>query len=164
MKMSRQRAILLAMSLAGVSTAAGAAEPQWGWSDVNASGETGRTAMLDQNPEGDAAFCGLDQKYNVIGFNQNSNELTRKVKLRLDKVAAEIGDRHCVVQLVGYASHEGGLADNALFAIERAQNSLRYLEEHGVSFAKASATGAGATNRFGASSELNRRVVITVTP
>lgn len=120
------------------------------------------TAALDPEPE--AAHCDLDEKYNVIGFNSNSNELTPKLIERLDQVAADIGQRQCNVTVTGYSSKQGSIASNALFAIERAQNSLQYLQQKGVRFIKASATGVGATDEFGADFASNRRVVITVTP
>ena len=120
------------------------------------------TAALDPDPE--AAHCDLDEKYNVIGFNSNSNELTPKLVERLDQVAADIGERQCNVTVTGYSSKQGSIASNALFAIERAQNSLRYLQQKGVKFIKASATGVGATDEFGPDFASNRRVVITVTP
>jgi outer membrane protein OmpA-like peptidoglycan-associated protein len=124
------------------------------------------TAMLDPDPEAMTAgpACDLDEKYNVIGFNSNSNELTAKLIERLNQVAADIGDRQCNVTVTGYSSKQGSIAANALFAIERAQNSLRYLQEKGVKFVKASATGVGATDEFGPDFATNRRVVITVTP
>ena len=123
------------------------------------------TAMLDPDPEASASqVCDLDEKYNVIGFNSNSNELTAKLIERLDQVAGDIGQRQCNVTVTGYSSKQGSIASNALFAIERAQNSLRYLQEKGVKFIKASATGVGATDEFGPDFASNRRVVITVTP
>jgi len=161
MKMS-QRAILLAVCLVtsgGVTQAAD--KPWWG---TSGAAEPVRTALANQDPEADALPCGLDQKYNVIGFNRNSNELTKKLKLRLDQVAADIGGRRCTAQIVGYSSHEGDLASNALFAVERAQNALSYLKAHGVKFARVSATGAGATDKFGEDFALNRRVVIAIAP
>ena len=121
-----------------------------------------QTAALTPGPEG--AHCDLDEKYNVIGFNSNSNELTPRLIERLDQVAADIGDRQCNVTVTGYSSKQGTIASNALFAIERAQNSLRYLQQKGVRFIKASATGVGATDEFGPDFASNRRVVITVTP
>lgn len=165
MKMSQQRAILLVMCLASLSTAAGAAETHRGWTtNTDQPSETDKVASLNQNPEQAAGLCDLDQKYNVVGFSQNSNDLTATLKHRLDQVVADIGDRHCTAQLIGYSSHEGGIASNALFAVERAQNSLKYLQERGVKFVKASAAGVGATNEFGPDFRSNRRVVITVTP
>ncbi len=158
MKMSRQWAIPLVVGLAGTASVANAAS----WLPYPV--EPPRVAMLDQNPEGAAAFCGLDQKYNVIGFNRNSNDLTPRLKARLDQVAADIGERKCALQLVGYSSHEGDLASNALFAVERAQKALAYLRDRGVAFSDASATGAGATGQFGNKPDANRRVVIIVTP
>jgi outer membrane protein OmpA-like peptidoglycan-associated protein len=123
------------------------------------------TAMLDPDPEASSMeVCDLDEKYNVIGFNSNSNELTPKLIERLNQVAADIGQRQCNVTVTGYSSKQGSIASNALFAIERAQNSLRYLQEKGVKFIKASATGVGATDEFGPDFASNRRVVITVTP
>jgi outer membrane protein OmpA-like peptidoglycan-associated protein len=126
------------------------------------SGEPVQTAALDPEPE--SAHCDLNEKYNVIGFNSNSNELTPKLIERLDQVAADIGARQCNVTVTGYSSKQGTIASNALFAIERAQNSLRYLQQKGVKFIKASATGVGATDEFGPDFASNRRVVITVTP
>jgi outer membrane protein OmpA-like peptidoglycan-associated protein len=123
------------------------------------------TAHLDPDPEASSnTLCNLDEKYNVIGFNTNSNDLTPKLIERLDQVAADIGDRECNVTVTGYSSKEGAIASNALFAVERAQNSLAYLREKGVRFNKASATGVGATDEFGPDFASNRRVVITVTP
>lgn len=131
---------------------------------VGISEEPARLAALDPDPEGGMASCDLDQVYNVIGFNENSNALTPKLTRRLDQVAADIGDRKCHVVVTGYSSKQGIIASSALFAIERAQNSLEYLKTHGVTFAQAIATGAGATDQFGSAYALNRRVVITVTP
>lgn len=108
--------------------------------------------------------CDLDEVYNVIGFNENSNAITDRLSARLEQVVADVGPRRCNVAVTGYSSHEGSIASNALFSLERAQNVLRYLEDHGVAFLSASATGAGATEAFGDSFEANRRVVITVTP
>jgi outer membrane protein OmpA-like peptidoglycan-associated protein len=121
-------------------------------------------ADLNQDPESTSGSCDLDQKYNIVGFNENSNELTPRLIARLDQVAAEIGERRCHVRVTGYASHEGALAENALFAVERAQNSLQYLKTHGVKFVDALATGVGATNAFGPDYRSNRRVVIIITP
>jgi outer membrane protein OmpA-like peptidoglycan-associated protein len=126
--------------------------------------ETIRLASLDQNPDVAGQGCDLDEIYNVIGFNENSNELTPTLVQRLNQVAADIGVRQCNVTVTGYSSRQGSIATNALFAIERAQNALRYLQEHGVKFIQASATGVGATDEFGPDFRSNRRVVITVTP
>jgi hypothetical protein len=68
------------------------------------------------------------------------------------------------VLVTGYSSMQGAIDSNALFAIERAQNSLHYLRDHGVKFASAIAAGGGATSQFGPDYWLNRRVVITITP
>jgi outer membrane protein OmpA-like peptidoglycan-associated protein len=108
--------------------------------------------------------CELDQLYNVLGFNENSNELTPRVQERLDQVLGDIGDEECVVSVIGYSSTVGDYATNALFAVERAQNVLAYLREKGLKVAKATATGAGETTQFGDDPAANRRVVITVMP
>lgn len=120
------------------------------------------TAAFDPDPE--AGQCDLDEKYNVVGFNENSNELTPRLIERLDQVVADIGGRQCTIIVTGYSSRQGAIATNALFAVERAQNTLRYLEQRGVKYIKASAAGAGATAEFGEDFRSNRRVVITVTP
>lgn len=124
----------------------------------------GDVATGNQDPEASAGACDLEQKYNVVGFNENSNALTPRLIERLDQVVADIGDRQCNVQVTGYSSRQGSTASNALFAVERAQNSLKYLQEHGVKFVQASATGVGATDQFGPDYRANRRVVIIVTP
>ena len=131
---------------------------------ASAAQESLQSAALDPDPEGSMAVCDLHEVYNVIGFNENSNELTPKLTRRLDQVAADIGDRKCKVVVTGYSSRQGALASNALFAVERAQNSLSYLKARGVSFVRAIATGGGATDQFGSDYLSNRRVVISVTP
>ena len=90
MKMSLQRAILLVMCTCLLPGMARAAEAHGSWINAGAQTETTRTASLDQNPEGGIGFCGLDQKYNVVGFNQNSNDLTSGLKARLDREGIEI--------------------------------------------------------------------------
>ena len=121
-------------------------------------------ASRNQEPGPGASPCDLEQKYNVVGFNENSNALTPGLIERLDQVVADIGDQHCSVRVTGYSSRQGSIASNALFAVERAQNSLKYLQDHGVKFVQASATGVGATDQFGPDYRANRRVVIIVTP
>jgi outer membrane protein OmpA-like peptidoglycan-associated protein len=124
---------------------------------ATANDATAGIAMLQ--PE-----CSLDQIYNVIGFNENSNDLTARLMARLDQIIGDIGNEKCRVQITGYSSTQGDHATNALFAVERAQNVLRYLRQNGMQFAKVNATGAGATEKFGPDFAANRRVVITVTP
>ncbi len=124
-----------------------------------------QTASLDQDPEADAGVaCSRDELYNVIGFNENSNDLTPRLMKRLDQIVADIGTEKCKVQVTGYSSKQGNHATNALFAIERAQNVLTYLKQAGLSFDKATATGGGATEQFGNAFSANRRVVISVAP
>ncbi len=108
--------------------------------------------------------CALDQLYNVVGFNENSNELTPRLEERLNQIVADIGTEKCKVLVTGYSSKQGDHATNALFAIERAQNVLAYLRQAGLSFEKATATGGGATDQFGPEFSKNRRVVISVAP
>ncbi|MDP1732322.1 MAG: OmpA family protein [Devosia sp.] len=128
---------------------------------VPTAAEPRETAGATGDAEGK---CGLDQLYNVIGFNENSNELTPRLKERLDQIVADIGDHRCTVRVTGYSSTRGAHATNALFALERAQNVLRYLNRKGLSVVASSATGAGATSRFGELPSDNRRVVVTVRP
>ncbi|MDB5561526.1 MAG: hypothetical protein JWN11_944 [Hyphomicrobiales bacterium] len=118
-------------------------------------------ALNDQTA---APGCTLDKSFAIVGFNENSNELTPKLNKQLDGVVKEIGAQRCAVRLTGYSSTEGSLASNALFSVERAQNALKYLRDKGVKFAKWQATGVGETKQFGASAAQNRRVVIAVTP
>ncbi len=123
-----------------------------------------RTAGIEA-PEAVAdPACNRDELYNVVGFNENSNDLTPKLRARLDQIIADIGSEKCQVLVTGYSSKQGNHATNALFAIERAQNVLGYLREAGLSFEKAIATGGGATEQFGPSFSANRRVVVSVGP
>lgn len=123
--------------------------------------ESTEVALLDQNPEGN---CGIDDVYNVVGFNENSNDLTPRLMQRLDQIVTAIGGQECTALITGYSSTQGDYATNALFSVERAQNVLRYLRERGVTFAEATATGVGETTQFGDDFNSNRRVVITVRP
>lgn len=124
-----------------------------------------QTASLDQDPEAmQGTACTRDEFYNVVGFNENSNELTPRLRERLDQIVADIGPQRCRVLVTGYSSKQGNHATNALFAIERAQNVLRYLKQAGLKFEKATATGGGATEQFGEAFSANRRVVISVAP
>lgn len=118
-------------------------------------------ALADQDPEGS---CQIDDLYNVIGFNENSNDLTPRLMKRLDQIAAAIGPQKCTALITGYSSTQGDYATNALFSVERAQNVLRYLRQQGVQFADATATGVGETTQFGDELNANRRVVITIRP
>ncbi len=111
-----------------------------------------------------ATACTRDELYNVVGFNENSNDLTPRLEARLDQIIADIGSQKCRVLVTGYSSRQGAHATNALFAIERAQNVLGYLKANGLSYEKAIAAGAGATAQFGPTFSANRRVVITVMP
>lgn len=119
-------------------------------------------ASLDPDPE--TAGCSRDALYNVIGFNENSNELTPRLEARLDQIIKDVEGQKCNVQVTGYSSTQGAYATNALFAIERAQNVVAYLRKNGMQFEQVSATGAGETAQFGPSLSANRRVVITVMP
>lgn len=108
--------------------------------------------------------CSRDELYNVVGFNESSNDLTPRLMQRLDQIVEDIGAERCKVLVTGYSSKQGDHATNALFAIERAQNVLAYLRGRGLQFEKATATGGGATEQFGDSFQANRRVVISVAP
>jgi outer membrane protein OmpA-like peptidoglycan-associated protein len=127
---------------------------------VSAPDEEAR--MLTSSVE--SVGCGLDQIYNVIGFNENSNDLTPRLMRRLDQIIEDIGEERCRVTVTGYSSTQGSHATNALFAVERAQNVLSYLRANGLRFEKVAAVGGGATEQFGSTFSDNRRVVITVIP
>jgi outer membrane protein OmpA-like peptidoglycan-associated protein len=122
------------------------------------------TEAVTAPPAAEFADCNRDELYNVIGFNENSNDLTPKLEARLKQIIADIGPQKCKVLVTGYSSKQGNHATNALFAIERAQNVLAYLKQAGLSFEKATATGGGATEQFGEEFSVNRRVVISVSP
>ncbi len=118
-------------------------------------------ALANQDPE---QSCQIDDLFNVIGFNENSNDLTPKLMRRLDQIVTAIGTQKCTALVTGYSSTQGDYATNALFSVERAQNVLRYLRQQGVQFAEANAAGFGETTQFGEDLNANRRVVITVRP
>ncbi|OEO32691.1 hypothetical protein VW23_010260 [Devosia insulae DS-56] len=122
------------------------------------------TASLAADEPAANPACNRDELYNVVGFNESSNDLTPKLMQRLDQIVADIGEQKCKVMVTGYSSRAGNHATNALFAIERAQNVLAYLKQAGLKFEKVSATGAGATEQFGDTFYANRRVVISVAP
>jgi outer membrane protein OmpA-like peptidoglycan-associated protein len=124
----------------------------------------GDSAELNPQPEADLPDCGINTSFQIIGFSENSNDLTPKTHRSLDRVVKAIGAQRCVVHLTGYSSTEGRYADNALFSIERAQNALHYLAAQGVRFRRYSANGVGETTQFGSDPEANRRVVVTITP
>lgn len=115
-------------------------------------------------PVAESTVCTRDELYNVIGFNENSNDLTPRLEARLKQIIEDIGPEKCKVLVTGYSSKQGNHATNALFAIERAQNVLAYLKQAGLSFEAATATGGGATEQFGEGFSANRRVVISVSP
>ena len=121
-------------------------------------------ADANPNPEANAPECGLSKSFQILGFNENSNDLTPRTRKALDLVVKAIGTQKCVVHLTGYSSTEGDIAHNALFSIERAQNALHYLTQQGVKFRRYSANGVGETRQFGANPNANRRVVVTVSP
>ena len=108
---------------------------------VEARVETASLAA-DTQPTASAA-CNRDELYNVIGFNENSNDVTPRLMERLDQIVADIGPQKCRVLVTGYSSKQGNHATNALFAIERAQNVLAYLKQAGLQFDQATATGGG---------------------
>lgn len=128
---------------------------------LNASTEPMAVALAGQEMQSN---CQIDDLYNVVGFNENSNDLTDRLKKRLDQIAAAIGSQECTAMITGYSSTQGDYATNALFSVERAQNVLRYLRAQGVKFAEVNATGVGETTQFGDDLNANRRVVITIRP
>lgn len=124
-----------------------------------------KTASIDASaPVAAAGNCARDELYNVIGFNESSNDLTPRLTERLDQILADIRGQKCRIQVTGYSSRQGNHATSALFAIERAQNVLAYLKQNGLTYARATVAGGGATDQFGPEPGANRRVVITVRP
>jgi outer membrane protein OmpA-like peptidoglycan-associated protein len=121
-------------------------------------------AEANPEPETGSPTCGLTQAFQITGFNENSNELTPKIAGQLDAVIKAIGTQKCAVRITGYSSPEGDYAHNALFSIERAQNTLHYLSDRGVKFRRYSANGVGETRQFGPAPSANRRVVVRVSP
>ena len=132
--------------------------------DQSAASKPDPTQAAATTSSQDSAACQLNKSFDILGFNENSNDLTPSVFKALDGVAKAIGAQQCKVRITGYSSTEGSYANNALFSLERAQNSLHYLTRKGTKFARYSAAGVGETTQFGATPRLNRRVVITVTP
>lgn len=123
-----------------------------------------RVETASIGPAEDVSGCARKPVYNVVGFNENSNDLTPRLMERLDQIAIDLGESSCTVRVTGYSSTQGDFATNALFAVERAQNVLNYLRAKGIRFEDVTATGAGETDQFGPTFSANRRVVITVAP
>lgn len=121
-------------------------------------------AAAPEQPAGAELACQTDEIFNVLGFNENSNDLTPRLMQRLDQIVAALGTQSCKATITGYSSTQGDYATNALFSVERAQNVLTYLRQQGVRFAEVTATGAGETTQFGDGLNANRRVVINVRP
>lgn len=136
-------------------------EPEPAPSDAPPAAEV---AAVTPDPASGTDTCVLDNRYNVLGFNENSNDLTPRVIERLDQIIADIGDNVCKLQLTGYSSTQGDFATNALFSVERAQNVLRYLRDNGLRYTSSEAVGAGETDQFGPAFSDNRRVVILAAP
>src|SRR5690606_35572787 len=89
---------------------------------VQDAGATEVASLETDPPAGEAVAlrtetCSLDQIYNVIGFNENSNDLTPRLERRLDQIIGDIGDEQCRVLVTGYSSTQGDYATNALFAV-----------------------------------------------
>lgn len=150
--------------IASATPAAPAASPVAKAPAIVANVQAPAPAEPESPPAAIGTACAQDELYNVVGFNENSNDLTPKLMQRLDQIVADIGTQTCKVQVTGYSSRQGDHATNALFAVERAQNVLTYLKQKGLAFAAASAAGGGATDQFGESFSANRRVVISVRP
>jgi outer membrane protein OmpA-like peptidoglycan-associated protein len=147
------------------ATAAISAVPAGSANDAagTAAGDDPLTTAAITPERRDPSTC-REALYNVVGFNENSNDLTPRLRRRLDQIVADIGARKCRVQITGYSSRQGAYDTNALFAIERAQNVLTYLRRNGLAFEEVAATGGGETDSFGPSLSANRRVVINVGP
>jgi outer membrane protein OmpA-like peptidoglycan-associated protein len=164
-----RQAVVPAEKPATVANAAAAAAPRHP-SDVAEAQPAAAVAMASDadeanpEPETGSPTCGLTQAFQITGFNENSNELTPNIAGQLDAVIKAIGTQKCAVRITGYSSTEGDYAHNALFSIERAQNTLRYLSDRGVKFRRYSANGVGETRQFGPAPSANRRVVVRVSP
>lgn len=139
-----------------------AAEPETAVVAPEPATEPEKAAARTEAPA--SGTCAFQEAFQIVGFNENSNNLTKPVMDQLDKIAEAIGNQRCSILLTGYSSTQGSYSVNALFAVERAQNALKYLRDSGVAFKSAQATGAGETSQFGENFRANRRVVVTVTP
>jgi outer membrane protein OmpA-like peptidoglycan-associated protein len=155
--------------LADGSVEAVGAAPEGGWpSPAGAPPEAVAAVPPPAEPVAAATAPAGDgcapTRYNVLGFNESSNDVTPRIVERLEQVLADIGERRCTILITGYSSASGAHATNALFALERAQNVLTYLRGRGVAAVRMTASGGGATDRFGPAPADNRRVVITLAP
>ena len=108
--------------------------------------------------------CDLDNLYNVLGFNENSNDLTPRVTERLDQIIKDIGDNVCTLVAHRLFVHPGRLRhQRAVRGRARAERAALPARQRPQLHA-ANAVGAGETDQFGPAFSDNRRVVITVTP
>lgn len=150
--------------LPGAETAAAAPATAPPPSPTPATDEVKTASISPEAPVAGSGTCSRDELYNVIGFNESSNDLTPRLMQRLDQILADVRGQKCRIQVTGYSSRQGNHATSALFAVERAQNVLAYLKGKGLTYARATVAGGGATDQFGPEPSTNRRVVITVRP
>jgi outer membrane protein OmpA-like peptidoglycan-associated protein len=144
--------------IAAAATPATAAQP------APAPDEVKTASISPPAPASEPGACSRDELYNVIGFNESSNDLTPRLMQRLDQILADVRGQKCRIQVTGYSSRQGNHATSALFAVERARKVLTYLKDKGMTYARATVAGGGATDQFGPEPSANRRVVITVRP
>ena len=121
-----------------------------GASRQRATTASGRPPSQRSKAASDAACDRSIEIYNVIGFNENSNDLTPRLMKRLDQIVADIGDEKCNVTVTGYSSKQGTHATNALFAVERAQNVAALPAAEGLQVREGHAPPAAAPPRSSA--------------
>lgn len=94
-------------------------------------------------------------------FAQGKAKIDPTADVILNALAAKMTETGKNYKITGYASVEGVEAFNNQLSLKRAQVVRDALVERGVSADKLTVEGAGSTDQFGESYDLNRRVVIT---
>lgn len=99
----------------------------------------------------------------AITFNVGRYDIKPSSYNTLNQLASTLNQFHqTTVVINGYASIEGNSYSNQILSENRASAVANYLSGQGVSTHRIQAIGHGATSRFGASYEPNRRVEITI--
>lgn len=99
----------------------------------------------------------------AITFDKGQYAIKSSSYSALNQVARTLNEYNQTQVVVnGYASVEGSAAFNQTLSQNRANAVARYLVNQSVAGSRISAIGHGATSKFGAAYEPNRRVEITI--
>ena len=94
-----------------------------------------------------------------IYFDNNSYALSKKAKIKLNRIATELKkQKNIKLDIIGYSDATDSKEYNMEISYRRATSVKSYLEEQGVSNSKLNALGMGTTQPTSDKNNLNRRV------